>query len=163
MLSSCGTGCKLMIWSDPVKQGEGYGTVNKHQDDDDSDDPFDDDSIPDIVFAQPYPKTVWSEGIMSSPIVKNQTLQNGNVSGIEGGSSIVKKQVPVVKNVSSGLSNNASTVSQKHSPIVKSSIETPSPHVGVHPASYSRKQSSSKTKDKKDDNEEEMVQMVSSV
>lgn len=97
MLQSCGSGCRL-LWNDPGKQTEGYGTVSKDDGGQESDDPFEFDDEPDLIFTQPYPKTIWSDNTMHSPIVKNVTVSaNGSTSTAASSmfnSPIVKKIGP---------------------------------------------------------------------
>ncbi|XP_060067152.1 uncharacterized protein LOC132547411 [Ylistrum balloti] len=164
MLQSCGSGCRL-LWNDPVKQAEGYGTVSKEDGGMESDDPFEFDDEPDLIFTQPYPKTIWSDSTMHSPIVKNVTVSTNGTASTSASSMfnspIVKKSVPVVKDISPS-DTRVHTSSQKQSPVIQNSIERPSPHVGVHSSVYTKKSSPEVTRKAKTD-ESVSIQMVSVV
>jgi len=175
MFGSCGKGCRL-LWSDPNKQSDGYGTVDKSDLAVDSDDSFEDDAFnPDIVFSQPsYPKTIWTEQMaMSSPIVRNNPLSNLQVNGgalshpvsRENNTPIVKKSIPVVKDVSPTISDSKNTTStHKQTPSVQNSFERPSPHVGVHASSYTPTSPKSPKKDTPSEHaSDDAIQMVSVV
>lgn len=155
-----------MFWSDPVKQGDRYDSVHKEDGGEESDDPFEFDDEPDLIFSQPYPKTIWSDSTMHSPIVKNVTITANGTSSTAASSMfnspIVKKTVvPVVKDVSP-VDTRAQTTSVKHSPVIQNSIERPSPKVGVHSSVFTKRTSPEPTR-KATSEDGVSIQMVSVV